>query len=529
MKRLDVRALLLRLAKDSRGNALMMMAFSLFPLLAAIGSGVDMARAYMAQAKLQQAVDAAALAGRRAMTGDDIDTAKPEVGAYMAFNFPSGIYGTAPVATTTSKPDVGTVKVDAKTTIPTSIMSMFGYRTLSLAASSTAVQTFKNVDIMLVLDTTGSMNDSINGVRKIDALKSAVTALYEQLQPAQALLAKKNLRMRFGIVPYGATVNVGRLLYQKNQNYVRSSYVPYYQWKATQSNGRTSWSFGQQTYNLNGFVSGGALGNVNGNGDQSSAKWGGCIEERATDSGITADDSRDAAPATAIDLDIDRIPDGSDATKFAPYIFDPHASSSVGDGSGINSYCPAEATELATMNESDLTALLAKLVAKGSTFHDIGMIWGTRMLSSAGIWGSLNPDTYNQVGVQRYIVYMTDGTMSAPRDACAQTFYGYCISSSYDHSAAYSGYGIEAYDKRVGGRSDDDNNGRHTKRFLMTCNAAKAKSISIWTIAFGTGRVDSLDKCASSVDQSSTAANSDDLISRFATIGKSIGSLRIAH
>lgn len=524
-----VRDLLLRLGTDTRGNTLMLMAFAIFPLLAAIGCGVDSARAYMTRTRLQQAVDAAALAGRRSMTGDDLESAKPGVNAYMAFNFPTGLYGSTPVTVTTTKPDVGTIQVYARTSVPTSIMSIFGIKKIDVDAAGTAVQSFKNVDIMLVLDTTGSMNDTLSGVRKIDALKSAVRALYDQLAPAQSMLRQKGLRMRFGIVPYAATVNVGRLLYRKNASYIRASSVPYYHWKATQSGRRTTWSFDQQRYDLSGFVSGGTLGNVNGNGDQATARWGGCIEERKTDPSITANDPRDAAPATAIDLDIDRIPDFTDDTRFAPYIFDPHASTSIGDGTGINSYCPAEATELQEMDDATLGGLLDKLVAKGSTYHDIGMIWGARMLSNGGIWGPQNPDTYNQIGVQRYIVYMTDGTMSAPRDSCAQVWYGYCYTSSYDHSAAYSGYGIEAYDRRVGGTSDNDNNDRHTKRFLMACNAAKAKSVSIWTIAFGTGRVDSLDKCASSTSQSSTASNSDDLIARFATIGKSIGSLRISH
>jgi Flp pilus assembly protein TadG len=514
MRRFDLRDILLRFAKDTRGNALLLMALALFPLMAAIGSGVDIARAYMARTKLQQAVDAAALAGRRAMVGDDISTAKPEVTAYMAFNFPNGIYGTTPITSSTSKPDVGAVKVDAQTSIPTSIMAIFGYKKIDITASSTAVQTFKNVDIMLVLDTTGSMLDSINNTRKIDALKLAVKALYDQLAPAQAMLKTKGLRMRYGIVPYASTVNVGKLMYAKNTNYIRTSNLSYYHWKRTTNFLWSSWSFGQRTYNLANFVNGGTLGNINGNGDDQYARWTGCIEERKTDPGITGNDTRDAAPSSAIDLDIDRLPDGNEDTRYAPYIFDPYIGSQNGDG--IDSYCPAPATELTEMSSADLNGLLAKLVAKGSTYHDIGMIWGTRMISNAGIWGSNNPDTFQQIGVQRYIVYMTDGTISAPRDLD-------------DHSAAYSSYGIEAYDKRVGATSDGDNNSRHTKRFLMACNAAKAKAISIWTIAFGTGRVGSLDKCASSLDQSSIAANSGDLIARFATIGRSIGSLRIAN
>jgi Flp pilus assembly protein TadG len=532
VKKLNTVGVLSRLATDRRGNAMILMAAGMFPLLGAIGGGVDIARAYMARTKLQQAVDAAALAGRRAMTGDDLETAKPEVTAYMKFNFPAGLYGTAPVLTVTTKPDVGAVKVYAETSIPTSIMTIFGFTKIDIAATGVAVQSFKNVDIMLVLDTTGSMLDSIDGVRKIDALKDAVKALYKQLEPAQASLKQRGFRMRFGVLPYAATANVGKLLYRKSPAYILSSDVPYYHWAArTTSDGKTSWTFGKRTYSLSGFTSGGSLGNVNGNGDAATAKWGGCIEERQTDPTITANDSRDAAPDTAIDLDIDRIPDSTPQTKYPPYIFDPHASTQpgIGDGNGINSYCPSEATELQEMTASDIDRVVAGLVAKGSTYHDIGMIWGTRMISNGGIWGASNPDTYNQIGVQRYIVYMTDGIISAPRDACAQVYYGYCYSSSYDHSQAYSGYGIEGFDRRTGATSDSDNNGRHTKRFLMACNAAKAKRISIWTIAFGTGRVDSLDKCASNLDQASTASDSDDLIARFATIGKSIGSLRIAH
>ncbi len=514
-----------RFLRNERGNALMIMAFAMFPLLAAIGSGLDIARAQMARAKLQQAVDAAALAGRRVMTGDNIETARPEVATYMAFNFPGGLYGTAPVTITTTKPDVGAVKVVATTSIPTSVMGMFGYRRIELAATGTAVQTFKNVDIMLVLDTTGSMLDPINGTRKIDALKTAVKALYDQLAPAQSLLKAKGLRMRFGIVPYAGTVNVGKLLYAKNPLYIRSTNVAYYQWSR---NNRGAWSFGQRTYNLSNFVAGGSLGNINGNGDDSAARWDGCIEERRTDPGITARDVRDAAPASAIDLDIDRIPNSAiDDTRFQPYLFDPHVGTQTGDRDGVNSYCPASATELTEMTAADMTGLLAKLVPRGSTYHDIGMIWGTRLISNGGIWGSGNPDTFNQIGVQRYIVYMTDGTISAPRDICD---FPDCYPSNrdYDHSLAYSGYGIEAYDRRTGATSDDDNDARHTKRFLMACNAAKAKGISIWTIAFGTGRVPSLDNCASSVDQSAMAANSNDLIAKFATIGKSIGSLRLS-
>ncbi len=525
--------LLGRLMRDRRGNALMMLAFALLPLMGAIGSGVDYARASMARSKLQQAVDAAALAGRRSMTADDIETAKADAASYLAFNFPNGLYGSSTVSSVVTKPDVGEVKVVATTTMPTSIMAIFGIKEIPITATGIATQNFENVDIMLVLDTTGSMDEKIDGTTKLDSLKKAVKSLYDQLAPAQEQLARQGLRMRFGIVPYAATVNVGGLLMDKNVGYMQRTSVPYYQWHATKTtkNGKTStsWAFGLQKYDLTSYTSSlrgsGQLGDVNGNGDFKTSAWAGCIEERKSDPTITGTDQRDGAPATAYDLDIDLIPTSNVDTQWKPYVFDPLNSTSA-NGGGPNTYCPAEATKLATMTKDALAAKVDTLVSRGSTYHDIGMIWGVRMISSGGIFGGENPDLWMQQKVRRYIIFMTDGVISTPTTYCTTRT---CGASTSDYSLYYSSYGIEAWDRRAGATSNDDNDARHTKRFQMACNAAKAKSISIWTIAFGTGRVDSLDKCASSIDQSAVADDDQTLIDTFTQIGKAIGPLRIAH
>ena len=57
------------LFRDHRGNTLAMMAVAMVPIAGMIGSGLDMARIYMAEARMQTACDAAALAARRAMNG----------------------------------------------------------------------------------------------------------------------------------------------------------------------------------------------------------------------------------------------------------------------------------------------------------------------------------------------------------------------------------------------------------------------------------------------------------------------------
>ena len=85
------------LRSDTAGNVYAMAAAALFPIAAIIGGGVDIGRAYMAQARLQQACDAGALAGRRAMTGATMSTADAvEARKFFDFNFPEGSFDTDP-------------------------------------------------------------------------------------------------------------------------------------------------------------------------------------------------------------------------------------------------------------------------------------------------------------------------------------------------------------------------------------------------------------------------------------------------
>src|SRR4029453_15871459 len=114
----------------------------------------------------------------------------------------------------------GTVRVAANTTIPTTVMGMFGFTNLPLEGSCDASLNFVNTDVMMVLDVTGSMDQDLNGERKMDSLQEAVMALYDQLGPTQAQLEANGLRLRYGIVPYSSTVNVGSLIRTVNANFL---------------------------------------------------------------------------------------------------------------------------------------------------------------------------------------------------------------------------------------------------------------------------------------------------------------------
>ena len=82
------------LLTDTKGNTLAIFAAALVPLVAMIGSGLDLSFAYMAKAKLQNACDAAVLAGRQSMNGNLWkDANEAEAHKFFDFNFPTGMMG----------------------------------------------------------------------------------------------------------------------------------------------------------------------------------------------------------------------------------------------------------------------------------------------------------------------------------------------------------------------------------------------------------------------------------------------------
>jgi len=219
-----------RLLAQTRGNTFAIVAAALVPITVMIGSGIDMSRAYMAKNRMQNACDAGSLAARRVMQNDTLSQSVIDTGRqFFNFNFPQGAYQTTTFTPSVTKPSTGVVRITASTRIRTMIMRMFGVASLPLNVDCDASLNFVNTDVVLVLDVTGSMADPVptgsggSSVSKIAALRSAVLALYDELAPMQTQLEAQGLRLRYAVVPYSSTVNVGRLLYTKDSNYIRSS------------------------------------------------------------------------------------------------------------------------------------------------------------------------------------------------------------------------------------------------------------------------------------------------------------------
>ena len=236
-----LRAGISTICRDTRGNTMMLTAGALVPIVALVGSGVDIGRAYMAELRLQQACDAGVLAGRRAMQGGDYDSnAEGEANKMFAFNFPSGMYASSGVDFKSKAQGTSNVVGEAKVTLPTDIMKIFGTKQFDLAVNCTAKLEISNADIMMVLDVTGSMATTNSGdsVNRISALKTATMNFFDTLTTADV----GDGRLRFGVVPYSSSANVGQILYAKNPDWLSNnvllpSRTPIF--KITYGNGQT--------------------------------------------------------------------------------------------------------------------------------------------------------------------------------------------------------------------------------------------------------------------------------------------------
>lgn len=504
--------LMRKLIRDQRGSTAAIIAAAMIPMMGVIGCGVDMSRAYLAKTRLQQACDAGVLGGRKVMTSNGVDsTVTSEVQKYVNYDFPQGTLGTNNFTITPTAGANNSVNLTLSTTMPTVVMRIFGTTTVPINATCTARQDFVNTDVVLVLDTTLSMNclpseagstycGTEKSGAKIQALRAAVTAFYNALKPAQDELESQGLRLRYGIVPFSETVNVGQLLRSTDASWVNDTWT--YR-KCTTPNNRSGFTSANCT----------ASSTVTPPARTASfwTSWDGCIEERQTVNNITSS-SGYLAPSSAYDLDVSLVPN-STATRWNVYDT-VNETARYGLAAGLDSACPKAVQQIqAVSSVSTINTYTTSLTAGGYTYIDLGMLWGARLLAPNGLWSSNNPTTYNNFPVNRHLILFTDGNSDSDVDA-------------------YTAYGIEKFDKRVTGTGNASTQlDSHQQRFRMLCNSVKNMNVNVWVVSFGAGSTLNTDlvNCASSSAQAFKADDQAGLVAKFTEIGEAIGALRLSQ
>lgn len=154
-----------------RGQITLIAAALMIGLVGVVGLGIDGGMAYMTKARLNAAVDSAAVAAARAVTNgttqaEQTAAARQAATDFFNANYPAGyLRGTPSLNTPSVTFNQGkvTIAVSATATMPLTLMKVLGFQNVAVAATSTTIR--KDLDMVFVIDSSGSMSGVWSTVR----------------------------------------------------------------------------------------------------------------------------------------------------------------------------------------------------------------------------------------------------------------------------------------------------------------------------------------------------------------------------
>ena len=144
--------------KDDRGVIAMLFAILILPLLTVVAVGVDLSEFLVMKQELQAAVDAAALNVGQSPTLSNSATAT-QAQAFISANYPN-LSAIATLKSLTVTQSTSAVIVTANASMNTNFLQIIGYRTLGVTVSSQVSFAQNKMEVVLVLDNTGSMSQN---------------------------------------------------------------------------------------------------------------------------------------------------------------------------------------------------------------------------------------------------------------------------------------------------------------------------------------------------------------------------------
>jgi hypothetical protein len=167
-----------------RGQVAIIFAFAVTILLIAVGMGIDLWQGYVVKARLQSAVDAAALAiastDRTQLTTAELNK---RAQAYVKANYPDNSLGTpsalgptlGPTLACDGTPMINIINVCDTASVPTTFMRIIGVNTLSVSTVGQAKAAWPYIDFYLLLDSSPSM--------AIAATQAGINTMVANTQP----------------------------------------------------------------------------------------------------------------------------------------------------------------------------------------------------------------------------------------------------------------------------------------------------------------------------------------------------------
>jgi len=495
--------------RSDSGSVMPVIGVLLMALLGSAGAAVDTGRGQLVKAKLSSSLDAAGLAG-----GSTVNTAslEAEVSKYLHANFNDYMGASITNLEVSTNSDNTVFTLSASAQMPTTFMKLLGVDTITVGAASEITRASSGLELVMVLDNTGSMDGT-----KLTNLKSAATSMVNILYGDQAMVED----LFIGLVPFSQAVNIG--------------------------SSRANWT------QANSFNWG-------------PTSWGGCVDARevgsrdVTDEPPTVgnnntyfpqyywpDDSTNNWSSTSTSSDTTRICSNRNSCTCSNYgpcttTVNGNVATTIscsGSGSGrdcdrttvttstsytINSsrgpnlYCPPPVTPMTSAKQTILDGITA-MTAAGNTHIGLGAAWGWRMLSPRwrGMWGGeMNanelPLNYNTPKMNKAVIIMTDGDN--------------VINNSTRGAYWYLSNG------KLGTTNQSNAETQLDTRLSTVCTSMKNNNIIVYTISFGTvsgASTTMLRNCASQSDFYFPSPDATTLNNAFKAIGDSLASLRVSR
>ncbi len=444
-------------------------------VISAVGLSVDMAQAYLVKSRLSSALDAAALAAA-AGGSDDESEIQDKVDAFMEANYPEGRIGTKLSTLVSLNGDELTVSSTAR--LDTLFMRIFGYETLDVEAQTIVQREVRGLEVVMVLDNTGSMSTKNNIGTLRDATTNFIEILFESVSDPELV--------KVGLVPYASSVNVGPYglgVDLDDNDYDNSFVVP------PANDVYADYYNGMNPYTQNHY----GIDEDDLEYDPSAkGQWHGCV--LAENNPLDTEDHDGPWEMYRHDYN------GHNYYKFNNYY-----NGTLGDGYnaayGPNIYCPVQPIVPLSSDESFLLDSADNMTASGATLGNLGMAWGYRVLSPDAPF--TEGAEYEDEQWDKVALVMTDGVNTM--------------------SNVYSAYG-RSNEHNLDADDLDD-------RFTDTCDNMKAEGILIYAVTFDDG-VDADTKdlyrdCASVPSNYHDAPTQDRLEEVFEQIARELSNLYI--
>lgn len=341
--------------RENLGVAAVWFGMTIPMVLSAVGLSVDLGQSYLVRERLSRALDAAALAAASSPSEDE-DEIEEKVQDFIEANYPPEKVGFTTDIEVVNGPE--TLYVTAWAKLDPSFMQVFGKEYIDVKVSSEVTKKVKAIEVVLVMDVTGSMSTNNNIGTLRTAAENFLNTMFSRVTDPDYI--------KIGLVPFSSSINVGR-----------------YGLGRTPSGQVYDDAFVTNPSNLTYSTT-------------DTSKWGGCILEEDYPDDIEDHEGPWEMYRYCRTRTGSRIRD-----------CDRRSSSDRYTANHQNYLCPKTAVVPMTNNKTELVTSVRSLRAEGNTYINNGLTWGLRMIS---------PEFPFQEGVswgdedwKKAIILMTDG------------------------------------------------------------------------------------------------------------------------